>query len=760
MLRKSEFLKNKKVRALLCIELLLVLIGVVGLFGKTGVVVGRESSSQLLEEGVALPAGVYTLRVYYKADSSDDGYFELQSENENFKALLSNPVYLFQGGTERDCQFYLTDSVEHLRLLLTIPGGTEFLGAEIIAGTEGSRIYLFWLLLICVPLDLFIFLYMYNKRQPIPTEKLAVIFGVPALVLMASLPMMVDHGIVGDDWGYHVMRIEALFNAIKNGELATRMSSFWMREHGYASSYFYCDTLLILPALLRLLGLNLPAAYRIFLAAVNLSTALIAYVSFKGCFRNRYIALFGCAMYTLAPYRMHNVYIRAAVGEYSAMIFLPLLVWGFYRIYTENPDDKGYLWNWALPVIGFSGIIQSHVLSCEMVGFFVILLCLILWKKTFRRKTFSVLALIVGITAVINLWYIVPFLDMMMSNQYIFNANSSKLIQNDGEYLAQLFFTLQPAGWNGFFSRNGMLGAESLGLGVALMVCLILWLLLRCRLNKSSLTDIQRREKKAGDVGFFLTVLALFMSTNLFPWDFLSSRSEILTALIGTLQLPMRMNAIASVTCVFTACIMAVWLLREDIWFLSSKTVLILIVMTSMVFGAYQLNDYMLSKSTVHLYSVQNMGNTNIAGGEYMPASWDDTHISYHGPILSDRVVLDYYEKDGLEVSADVYTEEGGWIELPMLYYKGYRAEVYGTGEQLQVVKGRDDVRVLLPKDFSGSIHVWFAGMWYWHAAEALSVITGGGLLLWYIIRRIRKSGVCGVLRDKIKKAEDAPAGA
>lgn len=59
------------------------------------------------------------------------------------------------------------------------------------------------------------------------------------------------------------------------------------------------------------------------------------------------------------------------------MIFLPLLCYGFYLIFAEDTEDKEYRHYWLLPVLGFSGIIQSHVLSCEIAGAFTILLCLL-----------------------------------------------------------------------------------------------------------------------------------------------------------------------------------------------------------------------------------------------------------------------------------------------------------------------------------------------------------------------------------------------
>lgn len=54
------------------------------------------------------------------------------------------------------------------------------------------------------------------------------------------------------------------------------------------------------------------------------------------------------------------------------MIFIPLTAYGLYKIYTEDTQSDGYSRNWIIPVIGFTGIINSHILTCEMVGVFTI----------------------------------------------------------------------------------------------------------------------------------------------------------------------------------------------------------------------------------------------------------------------------------------------------------------------------------------------------------------------------------------------------
>ena len=74
------------------------------------------------------------------------------------------------------------------------------------------------------------------------------------------------------------------------------------------------------------------------------------------------------------------------------MTFLPVLVYGFYRVFSQEPESEGYRKSWIPLTIGFCGLIQSHLLTGELVGLFTILLCLIQIKKVFRKQTFLVLA--------------------------------------------------------------------------------------------------------------------------------------------------------------------------------------------------------------------------------------------------------------------------------------------------------------------------------------------------------------------------------
>lgn len=321
MLRESEFFQNRKIRILLCVELIFILIGVIGLFCTRGEVVGREDTALLSEEGVSLPAGVYTLKVFYEAEDSNDslGSFGVAvEEGAPYRTLLSNPVPFYPGLSERECQFYLLGRAERLKMVSDGAEGVRILGAEIFAGNEGSRIYLFWVVVSCLVLDAVLASAMYHRRHPISPEKQLAAVGILLLTLIVSLPVLVDYNLYGEELIYHLRRIEALAG------------------HSYGGSLVWGDMALLVPVFLRILGFPVGSAYSIFLVLMNLATVWIAYFSFFRCLHNRFAAFFGSALYTLAPYRVYTVYSKAAVGKFTAMIFLPLLVWCCYRIFFRR----------------------------------------------------------------------------------------------------------------------------------------------------------------------------------------------------------------------------------------------------------------------------------------------------------------------------------------------------------------------------------------------------------------------------------------
>ena len=163
------------------------------------------------------------------------------------------------------------------------------------------------------------------------------------------------------------------------------------------------------------LAVPIHTAYHVYGCVISLATAAIAFWCFHKMAGDWKKALLGSALYTLSICRLICLTVRGAVGEYTAMTFLPLIVYGFYKIYTASDDRRHTLMDCLPIILGLTGILQSHMLTCEMAALFILLLVVIFWKKTFQPQRFWALAKSALLTFLINAWFLVPFLQSMVT---------------------------------------------------------------------------------------------------------------------------------------------------------------------------------------------------------------------------------------------------------------------------------------------------------------------------------------------------------
>lgn len=746
---------------LLIAELLLVAGGIVGIFRGTRLAADEDDMQITLQAGTyseekggyyidgtdsyqgrfleaagfRLTPGVYELHLIYETEDNDRNVFGMEALGASAYGLLSNDIPMYSNCGESIQEFYVTESLDStqgvkVHVDYNGTGGLTVKGIQIVHTNAGSRIFLLGVILFSLLLDTLAMLYVYMGKYPVSTEQKLVWFGIPLLAIIASIPIFTDYVINGADAIFHWLRIESLAESQQNGVFPVRIEGRWIYGHGYANSVFYGDAFLVLPALLRLVGLPLGMTYDCYVFVINLATAWIAYISFKGIFSSRTIGMLGSLLYTLAPYRIYNIYNRCAVGEYTAITFLPLLCYGFYMLFTGDTRRKAYRHYWIVLVAGFTGIIQSHVLSCEIVGGFVLLLCLIMVKKVFRGRTFLQLAKTVVGTVLVNLWFLVPFLDLMQAGKYRFSQNANVSIQNRGILPANILYTMQNAGSNSRFHESGLLDTEPIGVGIAILLGVAAFFLFR----KGGEAAADREKNTTAFVAFGIGMVALVMSTCYFPWDRLQASNRIFGTLIPMLQFPTRLTIIPTVCFVLVGCV-AAWRLHSAqtgkfLW----QAFLGIVCGAGILFSLYQVSDVLATKGNiVRIYSAGAIGHSGVLGGEYLPLGVE-LNDSYHGAVpLTGVEVTDFYKKelDTVTTLAVENDSQEHYLELPMIYYKGYQAEDAETKERFEVSFGDGGhVRVALPSGYVGTVRTWYGGMWYWHIAEVISLLTCVGIIV------------------------------
>ena len=124
-----------------------------------------------------------------------------------------------------------------------------------------------------------------------------------------------------------------------------------------------------------------------------------------------------------------------------------------------------------------------------MAGFFTILLCILFWKRVFRKKTFLVLAKTVVYSALLSAWFLVPFMDYMLTGDFVIQHVSERTIQDRGLYLAHLLFTFFRGGSTVYFADSGMADTQPMGVGISLIAALLVFGLLLLNKRGNVLSD-------------------------------------------------------------------------------------------------------------------------------------------------------------------------------------------------------------------------------------------------------------------------------
>lgn len=727
-----------------------------------------EDGSYYVSTEASLTPGVYQLLLNYHADSDMTNVVDIVSDSAPYQSIYTNTTVLYAGQNHTDYVFWVNQPVSDLKVQVTY-GGQGMLQVQdgLIVKTnllERQHLML-WLVFACI-LNGILFFFQKKEKSVRKTILMLVL-----IIAGSSLPLFTDYMLTGADMTFHLLRIEGIKDALLSGQFPVRMHPNWLQGHGYAAGIFYCDFFLYIPAILRIFGFTVQGAYKSYKLLVNIATCLVAYGSFKKMLKDDRLAMLGSFLYTFQVIRLIYIYGVDGVGQFTAMIFFPLVAYGFYRIFAMDPEETEYKYSFIPLTIGLSGIILSHVLSCVMTAFFAFLFCIICIKKVFKPKIFLELCKTVFACVLLNAWYLVPFLDYTVSMDFAVTkgAATMKQIQTWGMYIPQLF---EPFPFGGQYGAHngpgGIVGETSYGIGLGLDIGLIFILCCVCIWG--------RKLNKGCKICLGFGLLSMVMSTLYFPWDKLAKTSGAAKQLIATLQFPNRMLVVGIVFL-----IMAVLFMLQD---MKEQTVLSTTAILGMVCGtlltAVFFNNTILFESSglFRIYDETCMGNSYISGGEYVLLDTDVDKLTYKMPVCGEGVQVSSYIKDGCHVVMDVATQPGTgydvpehektnsgesnseelnfensgttvektilqnaetYVELPLLYYKGYCA-IGEAGQHLELVCGDNNViRVLLPTGYQGSIDVDFDGFWYWRVSEALSLAT---LLVILALARKSRRGI------------------
>ena len=614
--------------------------------------------------GYVMNKGSYRATLNYSADKNGN-VLELWEQGDKIAAW-----HLNYWEKELTVDFALSKDAKALQLRINY-GGDGALTVKKLSLAPYTLFYTdtYFLIGVFLLLHLAAWLYVRSGKR-LSQEKLvdyAVILGV---ALLATTPMMQTYLYNADDLCYHLARLEGLKDGILDGQvIPVNILPEGLQNNGYMNA-MYPYLFLYIGAFMRLCGVSLAFSYKTLIFLSNLGSAVCAYVAVKSMVKSRRSVILSVVLYTLMPYRFTNIFSRGDLGETLALVFWPMVIAGLYHIVMGERKKWYYL------VIGFTGALQSHILSVAYVAAVCVVTALLYCVRIARERRYTELLKAAGLTVLLNAWFVVPFL------YYYFKENLNKDVLR----------------WSGYFEQSinlsnmtqtlSLYNKQYFSLGLALLGCLgigIVYLL------------CERRGKVSGADGFMLYLLTLggifvFLATGYFPSRALM-KNAFFENIATMLQFPWRFLGPASACFLFVG---AVCLARSE--FLKPYRN----VVAAMLIGLNLLviltvpadNNHVPYKNAQSLASKGHETKLGTSVGLFYPHEWrlmgatdDRLTTSVVLSDIGDVSVRDFQKKGTKAAVSYTAVSSEAYIELPLQNYLGYRAQDE-LGQPVKIERG------------------------------------------------------------------------
>ncbi len=679
-----------------------------------------EAFLQFQTSGVMLEQGIYDITVQYTA--SGGGTVEVFGDIRNSRSIWSDTIRYIPEKKGVTFSIWVNEKTKGVGVAIRPDGGEILVDYVKIGRAWNSGLYLTLVLALkLLLLDGGVLLLLYGGRLRNYSVQ---IWGIAGITLICSVGLFGRYLTYGHDMVFHLNRIEGLKDGLLSGMFPVRVQPTWNNGWGYAVSVMYGDLTLWLPALMRMAGFTLQTTWKTFLITVNLLTAVISYYSFYKIGRDKYAALAASLLYCTGMYRLACIYVRAAVGEFTVIMFLPLVVLGFWYAFDGEEMEERYGEKLAAPVIGFTGMIQTHVLTCEMSALFLIALCLIMIKKVMRKETFFYLLKIAVWTILINLWFLVPFFCFWKEGLVVSQMTEMRDdFQTWGLSFAEIFATSPSKAYNFTFGENVSLANKcTFSLGTALFggaaACLIfLW-------------NDKVKKPKAAAVSLSFGGAAVWMASNLFPYQRIKESAPKVAAALSKIQFPYRFLGLAGLF--FTLAVFFTAIRAKGI---RARRYLAAGLIALSTLAAYQGMDYqyqiLYGGAFENKYSPAVLNTADVVSGEYL---YENSSVDVKDTlkeVTGSGVVIDFFYGKYLDtVVSCKAAENGAYIEVPVFYYPGYVA-VDKEGGRYRVLKSENNnrVRVELPKGFDGVVRVSYEEPYLFRVCLAISLLSSAAFL-------------------------------
>lgn len=566
-----------------------------------------------------------------------------------------------------------------------------------------------------------------EKNNKIEKLYILVIFAIISIILGSNI---LKYNITSTDDGYlHLIKVIGVSKIINIKQFPPIIMPGFC--HGYAINLFYNPFTTYMSLVLGNVFNNYALGIKLMLLLMLVLSMFFMYYFIKNITNRKEIAIASAIFYVTGSYYLSNIYIRGAIGESAALTFLPLLFLGIYNLF--NSDGKKHYFI----SIGAIGLLLTHNITTLFAAIICMSFALINIKKIKQieiiKKILINVVFIIGIT----LFFLYPLgLHKIFGDYVVFN---SELMRTTGSNVSE-----------------SVIGLKELFIKTDNHEIIFKFNLIQLILFLASIYCIKYVDKKYKKLYIFsITITIICSISSIFKILWL-----IMPDILCIIQFPWRLLGFSGFFMSIVASINLIILL-EKIFSKRNKEnnriiyIVIPIAIMSLFF-AYK-NDYPINiENQIDNKSIsfitENINNIQYANinREYLPSKtykalytdFDRVNIDKI-TIVSGNVDILSEKKNNLNYEVLINNaQKNTIIEIPFLYYYGYKAYLKGENEiELKVKESEYGfLEVTIPEDIKDcKLTVKYKTPITYYIVYIISLITTIVFII-YIIYNIKKN--------------------
>jgi hypothetical protein len=293
------------------------------------------------------------------------------------------------------------------------------------------------------------------------TKKSWIFFVLLILFQLPLLSPLLREGYFHSHDDFSVQRVIEYKASLQNGEIPARWSDNLLYGYGYPLFIFYSPLVYAVGATVSMTGVSALLSVKLLTVIFVIGGPLGIYLWLKQITKNSLGAFIGALVYSYAPYRATDLYIRGALAEFAALSLLPWILLFLWKMARER----------SLPAAVFAGVsmgalVTTHHITSLLFGMFYLPYLVFVFRST--RSSFKHFLFHSGVSVVVALgiscWYWAP---LIIESPYINTASLYAFPLN--------FFLLTIQGlWHSPWGYGGVLEQDPMSLQLGKTLFLII----------------------------------------------------------------------------------------------------------------------------------------------------------------------------------------------------------------------------------------------------------------------------------------------